>query len=184
LENINETVLPKWTAITSLKPDTIPIKTECNLGKYCRYDPQCPYLHPQMDEYESTIGQVNNTNKYNINILYTNMSAQTKTGRISDSHSKRDPKSRAQKILEQISSRPRTTTPDGQRKGIVQIQNTDDPETEISQGGNGEEYLNYKRIRRLSTDIRRNRTGPRRGKTDYDIHGTGKRKGNMETKIL
>ena len=28
-ENINETVLPKWIPLSSLNPDTIPIKTGC-----------------------------------------------------------------------------------------------------------------------------------------------------------
>ena len=98
LENISETTLIKWSILQTLNRDTIPIMTGCKFEKYCRIGPQCPYLHPQMEIYNSTLGQVTHTRNNNVKILYIDSTEEKKTRRIPSPPSKRDSRSRRQKI--------------------------------------------------------------------------------------
>ena len=114
LENLTETALPKWTILPTLSRDTTPRKTGCKFGKYCREGPQCPYLHPQMDTYNTILGQVTYKINTNDRILYIN-TTEKQTRRIPSPPSKRESRSRRQKVQ----------TPRRSRSQTIQRQNSD-----------------------------------------------------------
>ena len=113
--------------------------TGCKFGKYCRIGSQCPYLHPQMEIYNSTLGQVTHTLNNNVKILYIDTTEEKKTRRIPSPPSKRDSRSRRQKI--QSSRRYRNLT--------IQGQSSDGSRTPTlkRQRSNGFQYQEYDRHR-------------------------------------